>query len=84
MAIKITDELIDQTIELAKEIQQPNKDYGSNPFSDRIAPLLDSPESKNFLIKLMDVAVRSNNFDRISNYIFNLFICFFVFHEIIY
>ena len=73
MANKITDELINDTIELAKEIQQPNKDYGSNPFSDRIAPLLDAPESKNFLIKLMDVAFRSNNFDRISNYIFDLF-----------
>lgn len=73
MAKKITDELIDQTIELAKEIQQTNSSNNSNPFSDRLAPLFEAPESKNFLIQLMDVAFRSNNFDRISNYVLNLF-----------
>ena len=65
MANKITDELINETIELAKEIQLPNKNHGTNPFSDRLGPLLDAPESKHFLIKLMDVAFRSNNFVRI-------------------
>jgi len=73
MVNKITDELINETIELAKEIQLPNKNHGTNPFSDRLGPLLDAPESKHFLIKLMDVAFRSNDFDRISNYVFNLF-----------
>jgi len=73
MAIKITNELIDQTIELAKEIQQTSSSHNTNPFSDRLAPLFEAPESKNFLIQLMDVAFRSNNFDRISSYVLNLF-----------
>ncbi len=73
MANKITNVLINETIELAKEIVLPNKNHADDPFSDRIAPLLDAPESKHFLIKLMDVAFRSSNFDRISNYVFDLF-----------
>ncbi len=48
MANKITDELINETIELAKEIQLPNKNHVTNPFSDRLGPLLDAPESKHF------------------------------------
>lgn len=73
MAIKITDEIINQTIELAKEIQQKNSRRNPDVFADRLAPLLEAPESKVFLIKLMDVAFRSNNFDRISNYVIYLF-----------
>ena len=73
MAITITDEIINQTIELAKEIQQKNSRRKPDVFADRLAPLLEAPESKVFLIKLMDVAFRSNNFDRISNYVIYLF-----------
>ena len=73
MANKITDELIDQTIELAKEIQRKNSRRNPDVFADRLAALLEAPESKVFLIKLMDVAFRSNNFDRISDYVIYLF-----------
>ncbi|MBI34301.1 MAG: hypothetical protein CMP67_02950 [Flavobacteriales bacterium] len=73
MANKVTDELINQTIELAKDIQLQDSKHVSSPFSNRLAPLLKSPESKHFLIKLMDVAFRSQNFSKISEFVINLF-----------
>ena len=73
MAIKITKEIINQTIELAEEIQHKNSEGNADIFADRLAPLLEYPDSKVFLIKLMDVAFRSNNFDKISNYVIFLF-----------
>lgn len=73
MGNQITQELIDETIQLAKEIQAPRRDTGANPFAERMAPILDFPESKHFLIRLMDVAFRSHNFDRVSAYVLRLF-----------
>jgi RHH-type proline utilization regulon transcriptional repressor/proline dehydrogenase/delta 1-pyrroline-5-carboxylate dehydrogenase len=69
----ITEEFIDETIELAKEIQSPRRNSGANPFAERMGPILNFPESKFFLIRLIDVAFRSTNFDRISTYILRLF-----------
>lgn len=73
MGNQITQQLIDETIQLAKEIQAPRRETGANPFADRMAPILDFPESKHFLIRLMDVAFRSHNFDRVSAYVLRLF-----------
>ncbi len=69
----VTSDLINETIKLAEEIQKHNKESKANPFSDRIAPILNFPESKYFLIRLMDVAFRSHNYDRISAYVLRLF-----------
>lgn len=69
----ITEEFINQSIELAKEIQTPKNKSGDDPFADKLGPILDFPESKHFLIRLMDVAFRSHNVDRISQYVLNLF-----------
>lgn len=73
MATGISQKQIDQTIKLAEELQIPRKDAPANPFADRMAPILQSPDSKHFLIRLMDVAFRSHNFDRISAYVLRLF-----------
>ena len=73
MGNQVTKQLIEETIQLAKEIQLPSSKSGSNPFAERMAPILDFPESKHFLIRLMDVAFRSHNFDRVSAYVLRLF-----------
>lgn len=73
MSTNINQDFITSTIELAKTIQGERKKSESNPFADRMGPILDSPESKHFLIRMMDVAFRSHNFDRISAYVMRLF-----------
>ena len=73
MVSEIKKSQINEMIELAKAIQTSSGVSSSNPFSDRMAPIIHSPESKHFLIRLMDVAFRSHNFDRISTYIVRLF-----------
>lgn len=69
----ISEKQIQDSIQLAKELQKPRNKAESNPFADRMAPILNSPESKHFLIRLMDVAFRSHNYDRISAYVLRLF-----------
>lgn len=73
MSNNIDQKFIESTIELAKTIQGERKKSESNPFADRMGPILDSPDSKHFLIRMMDVAFRSHNFDRISAYVMRLF-----------
>ncbi len=64
---------IEEIIKLAEELQTPRTQAPSNPFADRMAPLLKNEDSKFFLIKLMDIAFRSNNYDKISNFVVKLF-----------
>lgn len=71
--IIISEKQIQDSIQLAKQLQQPRSSSENNPFSDRMAPILNSPDSKHFLIRLMDVAFRSHNYDRISAYVLRLF-----------
>ena len=73
MVSEIKKNQIDEMIELAKAIQTSSGVSSSNPFADRMATIIQSPESKHFLIRLMDVAFRSHNFDRVSTYIVRLF-----------
>ena len=73
MVSEIKKNQIDEMIELAKAIQTSSGVSSSNPFADRMASIIQSPESKHFLIRLMDVAFRSHNFDRVSTYIVRLF-----------
>jgi len=66
-------EQIEEIIQLAAELQTPRTKAPSNPFADRMAPLLKNEDSKFFLIRLMDIAFRSNNYDKISNFVVKLF-----------
>ena len=73
MVSEIKKNQIDEMIELAKAIKTSSGVSSSNPFADRMATIIQSPESKHFLIRLMDVAFRSHNFDRVSRTIEVLF-----------
>lgn len=66
-------EQITEIIKLAEELQTSRSEAPSNPFADRMAPLLKNADSKFFLIRLMDIAFRSNNYDKISNFVVKLF-----------
>ena len=66
----LTDNQIKAALRLAEELHQPAV---KNDFTARMEPILKSPDSKFFLIRLMDVAFRSKNASRISNYVLKLF-----------
>lgn len=73
MGREISKNELNQIIELAREIQIPRSRTPSNPFAERMGPILNSPEGKFFLIRLMDVSFRSKNYARISAYVLRLF-----------
>jgi RHH-type transcriptional regulator, proline utilization regulon repressor / proline dehydrogenase / delta 1-pyrroline-5-carboxylate dehydrogenase len=58
---------------LAEDLQKNAISDGNNDFADRMEPIIKSPSSKHFLIRLMDVAFRSSNQKRVSDYVLNLF-----------
>ena len=64
---------LERIFSLAEELHQPDTKQHTNPFSERLEAIINSPESKYFLIRLMDVAFRSKNFDRVSAFIVRLF-----------
>lgn len=70
---EITKKHIDSTLELAQELQKAVSNAKDNIFVERIGPIVEAPKSKNFLIKLMDVAFRSSNYKRVSKYVMQLF-----------
>ena len=72
MALKIDEILIDKCIQLARTLQQPQESVKPNLFSLRIGPILEYPEAKTFLIRLMDTSFRSSNTRRISRYVYQL------------
>lgn len=72
MPTAITDKDILQSINIAQELQETRKQSKANPFAERMGPIIDSPESKYFLIRLMDVAFRSSNYDRVSTFVVRL------------
>jgi RHH-type proline utilization regulon transcriptional repressor/proline dehydrogenase/delta 1-pyrroline-5-carboxylate dehydrogenase len=73
MEKNLSKEQIREIIQLAKELQNPRTKAPSSPFADRMAPLLKNDESKFFLIHLMDIAFRSSNYDKISDFVMKLF-----------
>ncbi len=73
MPKKVSKEQIEESIKLAEQLQSERKKAKSNPFAERMAPIITSPEAKHFLIKLMDVAFRSHNYTRVSHYVIRLF-----------
>ena len=73
MDINLGKQHIEEIIKLAKELQTPRSKSPPNPFADRLAPLLKNTESKFFLIRLMDIAFRSSNHDKISDFVLKIF-----------
>lgn len=73
MSEKISQEQISKSLELAKKIQTKRSKTDPNSFAMRMAPIIQSSQSKHFLIRLMDVAFRSKNYTRISAYVVRLF-----------
>ncbi|UOB16419.1 proline dehydrogenase family protein [Abyssalbus ytuae] len=70
---KITKEQLDNTIALAQELQSEVANAKENIFEERIGPIAEHPKSKTFLIKLMDTAFRSSDYNRIARYLNQLF-----------
>tara|TARA_Y100000385_G_C13105762_1_gene647651 strand:- start:2672 stop:5995 length:3324 start_codon:yes stop_codon:yes gene_type:complete len=69
----ITPEFIERNIALAESIVKSNENAVKSDFSARMGGILKNPESKHFLIKMMDVAFRSKNYSKISDYVITLF-----------
>jgi RHH-type proline utilization regulon transcriptional repressor/proline dehydrogenase/delta 1-pyrroline-5-carboxylate dehydrogenase len=69
----ITQEFIDNHIALAESIVKSNENAEKSDFSERMGGILKNPDSKHFLIKMMDVAFRSKNYSKISDYVIALF-----------
>ena len=69
----LTPEFIEDHLTLAESIVKSNENEPKSAFSDRMGSILKYPESKHFLIKMMDVAFRSKNYSKISNYTIDLF-----------
>jgi len=70
---KPSPQMIEEGILLAEKIVKANESAPQNPFSERMGAIIKSPESKHFLIRMMDVAFRSENYSRISVYVMRLF-----------
>ncbi|WP_236980944.1 proline dehydrogenase family protein [Membranihabitans maritimus] len=73
MASNFSKEQISKSLDIAKELQESRKKSKANPFAERMRPIIQSPESKHFLIRLMDVAFRSTNYDRVAAFVVRLF-----------
>jgi RHH-type proline utilization regulon transcriptional repressor/proline dehydrogenase/delta 1-pyrroline-5-carboxylate dehydrogenase len=69
----LTEKELESVLILAENLQSGPKASENNAFADRLEPILESPDSKHFLIRLMDVAFRSKNNRRVSDYVLNLF-----------
>ncbi len=72
MALKIDKKLIEKSIQLARKLQQPQQNEKLNLFYKRMGPILEHPQAKIFLIRMMDTSFRSSNPNRISGYIYQL------------
>ncbi|MEE9371633.1 MAG: bifunctional proline dehydrogenase/L-glutamate gamma-semialdehyde dehydrogenase [Saprospiraceae bacterium] len=73
MINKITPQFIKRHLSLAESIVKSNENATKSDFSERMGSILKNPKSKHFLIKMMDVAFRSNNYTKVSDYVITLF-----------
>jgi RHH-type proline utilization regulon transcriptional repressor/proline dehydrogenase/delta 1-pyrroline-5-carboxylate dehydrogenase len=64
---------LEEVLHLAEELQNGAYSDKKNDFAERMEPIIKSPDSKHFLIRLMDVAFRSKSQKRISDYVLGLF-----------
>ncbi|WP_304234635.1 bifunctional proline dehydrogenase/L-glutamate gamma-semialdehyde dehydrogenase [Jiulongibacter sediminis] len=65
--------LVDNALHLAGKLHVSEQANSKNEFAARLEPILQEPSSKNFLIRLMDVAFRSEKYAKVSNYVLRLF-----------
>ncbi|NIJ44356.1 RHH-type proline utilization regulon transcriptional repressor/proline dehydrogenase/delta 1-pyrroline-5-carboxylate dehydrogenase [Wenyingzhuangia heitensis] len=63
-----------EILQLAEKLENkdPNKATESNPFADRLKTIIEIPESKHFLIQMMDVAFRSKNYKKVADHVIHL------------
>jgi RHH-type proline utilization regulon transcriptional repressor/proline dehydrogenase/delta 1-pyrroline-5-carboxylate dehydrogenase len=72
MSVGVTKTQLEKSSLLARKLQEPQQNAKPNIFSKRIGPIIEAPEAKTFLIRMMDTSFRSSNYSRISNYVTNL------------
>lgn len=65
--------LVENALHLAGKLHVSEQANSKNEFAARLEPILKEPSSKNFLIRLMDVAFRSEQYSKVSDYVLRLF-----------
>ena len=63
------DNQIKKTLELAEALQSNQVEANKAPFADRLKVIIEEPESKHFLIQMMDVAFRSKNYKKVAEHV---------------
>lgn len=64
---------LDNTFKIAERLlNEQHNNLEKNPFSKRLKTIIEVPESKFFLIQMMDVAFRSKNYQKVAAYIIHL------------
>ncbi|MDO6760737.1 bifunctional proline dehydrogenase/L-glutamate gamma-semialdehyde dehydrogenase [Tamlana sp. 2_MG-2023] len=66
------DRTTENTLKLAEKLQSNQGSAKKNPFADRLKTIIDEPESKHFLIQMMDVAFRSKNYKKVAGHVIYL------------
>jgi len=66
------DKTIEKALKLAEKLQSNKTTNAKNPFADRLKIIIEVPESKHFLMKMMDVSFRSKNYKRIADHVIHL------------
>ncbi|MDO6803220.1 bifunctional proline dehydrogenase/L-glutamate gamma-semialdehyde dehydrogenase [Wenyingzhuangia sp. 1_MG-2023] len=72
MSVKTTQKQLEKSLILARRLQEPQQNSVPNLFSKRIGPIIEAPEAKTFLIRMMDTSFRSSNYSRVSEYVTKL------------
>lgn len=66
------DKQTQKSIALAEKLLKTTTVTEKNPFSNRLKTIVEIPESKFFLIQMMDVAFRSKNYKKVADHIIYL------------
>jgi RHH-type proline utilization regulon transcriptional repressor/proline dehydrogenase/delta 1-pyrroline-5-carboxylate dehydrogenase len=66
------DKTTENALKLAKKLQSNQTTTAKNPFADRLKIIIEVPESKHFLMKMMDVTFRSKNYKKIADHVIHL------------
>ena len=66
------DKTTENILRLAEKLQTSQTATVKNPFSDRLKTIIEVPESKHFLIQMMDVAFRSKNYKKVADHVIHL------------
>ena len=59
-------------IQLAEKLLKQQSTSSKNPFASRLKTIIEVPESKHFLIQMMDVAFRSKNYKKVAEHVIYL------------